>query len=512
MPQAPRKTAPVGKCPHHKHFSFDDLPSLTSGRNTSGQSTKRSVTNLRDVIFKQDPEAQILLVSSTPIAPISSVIIIDTNVAYDLPVLQNGATHAFMLVEDEEKSLAVAADVCKAYSDTTCAAPALVAVLMKGQAGTSSPADRVASKIAVLVRSGASDATVLPSDSKDVEVAIAVSVARADECRMRNAMFEQEIRKAKKQFNELFWQSAHEIVEGFPQVRTDMQEVSGRSVGNWLFDSQVGKGAFGQVYTCQDKKTLQSNGWAVKVVAKTSVNSLDSVLQIATEQHVLKSMRHPNVVAGHGLLHGRQNIYIFMEMAGTTNLSSLIKGGTMSKAQKNNYFKCIANGLAHCHSVRVAHCDMKPENVVVAHDGCAKIVDFGEAVALDEYVPRLKAARGTMPFMAPEILYLCDSWDPAASDVWALGVSLMELMCGFQALSQILDWPSRCKASSAHADDLVAFFGAFSMDSQNLQRVTTLCDDPPSHAVCDLLVHMMSLAPKDRWPMKEVAQRAMEMS
>jgi len=435
---------------------------------------------------------------------------IGANVAHEVPALQKGTTFAFILVEDNEKSVEAAADLCRAYSDSTGTTPTLVAVLIKDQAGITSTAEGVANKISVLVRSGAADAMVLPSDSKDVEMSIAVSMARAEECRMRHAEFEQEIREARKQFNELFWQSAHEIVEGFPQVRTDMKEVSGHSVGNWLFDSQVGKGAFGQVYVCQDKKT--SSNWAVKVVAKSSMNSLDSVLQIATEQEVLKNMRHPNVVAGHGLLHGRQNIYIFMELAGTTNLSSLIKGGTMSKAQADNYFKGIANGLAHCHSVRVAHCDMKPENVVVADDGCAKIVDFGEAVALDEYVPRLKAPRGTMPFMAPEILYLSESWNPAASDVWALGVVLMELLCGFQALSRILDWPSRCKASSAHADDLVAFFGAFGIDSENLRRVTTLCDSPPSLAVCELLVNMMILAPEDRWPMQEVAQRATEMS
>jgi len=237
-------------------------------------------------------------------------------------------------------------------------------------------------------------------------------------------------------------------------------------------------------------------------------------LQIATEQDVLKNMRHPNVVAGHGLLHGRQNIYIFMELAGTTNLSSIIKGdhGTMSKAQANKCFKCIANGLAHCHSLKVAHCDMKPENVVVSDDGCAKIVDFGEAVTLDEYVPRLKAPRGTMPFMAPEILYLRESWNPAASDVWALGVVLMELLCGFNALPRILDWPSKCKATTAHADDLVAFFGAFGTDSQNLRLVTTLCDDTPLPAVCELLVNMMRLDPDDRWHAQDVATRAQEMS
>ena len=44
--------------------------------------------------------------------------------------------------------------------------------------------------------------------------------------------------------------------------------------------------------------------------------------------------------------------------------------------------------------------------MTVAADGCAKLVDFGEAIELDMGVPPLKAPRGTMSFMAPEILYL----------------------------------------------------------------------------------------------------------
>ena len=95
-PQQPRIiTASAGKCRSHAH-----------------QRPKRiSVGNVRDVICEQHPEAQILLACASEPPPITNVIIIGTNDAHDLPVLQSGATLAFLLVEDNEKSLVAAVNL-----------------------------------------------------------------------------------------------------------------------------------------------------------------------------------------------------------------------------------------------------------------------------------------------------------------------------------------------------------------------------------------------------------------
>ena len=102
------------------------------------------------------------------------------------------------------------------------------------------------------------------------------------------------------------------------------------------------------------------------------------------------------------------------------------------------------------------------------------------------------------------------------SDVWALGVLLMELLCGYDALPRIMGWPRKAlKAVPEHADDLMAFFADFGIDaseSQSLQVVTSLSRHVPSIAMTEVLTGMLQLIPQDRMPAAEVAQRLSNQS
>ena len=58
-----------------------------------------------------------------------------------------------------------------------------------------------------------------------------------------------------------------------------------------------------------------------------------------------------------------------------------------------DWFVQLAEGLEHVHSMRVLHCDLKPENVFVSCDGQAKIGDFGIARILQARVLVAQAVR-----------------------------------------------------------------------------------------------------------------------
>eukprot|EP00973_Karenia_brevis_P041983 5811970-Karenia_brevis.AAC.1 len=69
-------------------------------------------------------------------------------------------------------------------------------------------------------------------------------------------------------------------------------------------------------------------------------------------------------------------------MAGTRSLFSVIReqgAHGMQWSRTQGFLAQIAAGLFHCHERAVAHCDLKPENIVVSPSGCAKLVDFGKA-------------------------------------------------------------------------------------------------------------------------------------
>jgi serine/threonine protein kinase len=109
---------------------------------------------------------------------------------------------------------------------------------------------------------------------------------------------------------------------------------------------------------------------------------------------------------------------------GVSLRSILSRCGPLSAKAALVVLKDSLLGLAAAHSRRVAHCDVKPDNVLVDATGWCTLTDFGIAVQTDKQVP----ARGTPEYMAPEL------WNGApnlpASDVYAATVVLCECLTG----------------------------------------------------------------------------------
>ena len=91
----------------------------------------------------------------------------------------------------------------------------------------------------------------------------------------------------------------------------------------------------------------------------------------------------------------------------------------------------ICDALAYCHDHGVFHRDIKPENIMLDEDNNVKIIDFG--IALLEGARRvtwrgLSGTVGTPDYMAPE--QLRGERGTAASDIYAVGILLYEMLCG----------------------------------------------------------------------------------
>ena len=91
-----------------------------------------------------------------------------------------------------------------------------------------------------------------------------------------------------------------------------------------------------------------------------------------------------------------------------------------------DFFGQIVDGIAHIHSKKISHADIKPQNIVVDRDGIPKIIDFDLCVHSFEK----KGGRGTSSFMPPEVYAV---WSKSRMhytekvDVYALGVTLFYL-------------------------------------------------------------------------------------
>ena len=139
------------------------------------------------------------------------------------------------------------------------------------------------------------------------------------------------------------------------------------------------------------------------------------------------------------------------------------------------YMAEIACALDHLHGQSIIYRDLKPENVLINHDGHIKITDFGIAKSGVDETTGAKSFCGTPEYFAPEVLLLSsrkqaakqgkapeahqglrqvkDSYGTAV-DYWSLGVLCFEMLTGrqpFKNQNRTGKWIRHSRASSASA-------------------------------------------------------------
>lgn len=88
----------------------------------------------------------------------------------------------------------------------------------------------------------------------------------------------------------------------------------------------------------------------------------------------------------------------------------------------------VLRGLKYLHKKGIYHRDIKPSNILVTADGKVKLSDLGTACAGAE---RRNSVVGTFQYLAPEVILQSDTGYDQAVDLWALGMTLIELAQGF---------------------------------------------------------------------------------
>jgi serine/threonine protein kinase len=124
-----------------------------------------------------------------------------------------------------------------------------------------------------------------------------------------------------------------------------------------------------------------------------------------------------------------------------------------------------ARGLAYLHTgcdQKIVHCDVKPENILLADGGQVKIADFGLAKLMSpEQSALFTTMRGTRGYLAPE--WLSNAAISDRADVYSFGMVLLELIHGRKnrgeqnddnvavvaSSEQLSDWPSGWSSTAA---------------------------------------------------------------
>ncbi|HEY2322349.1 MAG TPA: tetratricopeptide repeat protein, partial [Thermoanaerobaculia bacterium] len=163
---------------------------------------------------------------------------------------------------------------------------------------------------------------------------------------------------------------------------------------------------------------------AVKVL-RHELSEPQQRLRFEAEFATLAELNHPNIVKvfDYGLVEDRYP-YFTMEYIHGRRISEFFDGKNWNGLY--DVVLQIASALHYIHRRGIVHLDLKPSNILVDESGCAKLMDFGLAIASRQVLDR--QIRGTLQYMAPEVLKQ-DRVDSRA-DLYALGMTLYETVTG----------------------------------------------------------------------------------
>ncbi|MEV5340062.1 protein kinase [Streptomyces sp. NPDC052676] len=196
--------------------------------------------------------------------------------------------------------------------------------------------------------------------------------------------------------------------------------------GRYRLDDAIGSGGMGRVWRAHDE--VLHRAVAIKeLTAALYVSESDRAVLLArtrAEARAAARINHSAVVTVHDVLEHDGRPWIVMELVEGRSLAEAVKAdGRVEPAEAARIGLWVLRALRAAHTAGVLHRDVKPGNVLLAHDGRVLLTDFGIAqIEGDTTITRTGEVVGSVDFLAPERIR---GHDPGpASDLWALGATL----------------------------------------------------------------------------------------
>jgi serine/threonine-protein kinase len=209
--------------------------------------------------------------------------------------------------------------------------------------------------------------------------------------------------------------------------------------GKFEIEKALASGASGDVYEAMH--LALGARVAVKVLRPGVPETADiRRKRFMREARVAARLKSDHVVRVYDIVAREQGpTYIVMELLqGETLADRVRRSGAVSAAEAVDFVLQASKPLAEMHDEGIVHRDVKPSNLFLARDADGKerikLLDFGVAAFRQPLRPDSsftwsEAVVGTPKYMAPEQIVASKNVD-ARADVWALGVTLYELLAG----------------------------------------------------------------------------------
>ncbi|KAK2517095.1 hypothetical protein Q9233_013396 [Columba guinea] len=189
----------------------------------------------------------------------------------------------------------------------------------------------------------------------------------------------------------------------------------------------IGDGNFAVVKECRHCDSNQI--YAMKIVDKSKLKGKEDMME--SEILIIRSLSHPNIVSLIEVYETEAEIYLILEyVPGGDLFDAIIESVKFTEHDAAVMITDLCEALVYIHSKNIVHRDLKPENLLVQHNAdkttTLKLADFGLA---KQVTKPIFTVCGTPTYVAPEIL--AEKGYGLEVDMWAAGVILYILLCGF---------------------------------------------------------------------------------
>ncbi|XP_058284816.1 cyclin-dependent kinase 3 isoform X4 [Hylobates moloch] len=189
---------------------------------------------------------------------------------------------------------------------------------------------------------------------------------------------------------------------------------------------KIGEGTYGVVYKAKNRETGQ-------LVALKKIRldlEMEGVPSTAIREiSLLKELKHPNIVQLLDVVHNERKLYLVFEFL-SQDLKKYMDstpGSELPLHLIKSYLFQLLQGVSFCHSHRVIHRDLKPQNLLINELGAIKLADFGLARAFGVPLRTYTHEVVTLWYRAPEIL-LGSKFYTTAVDIWSIGCIFAEMV------------------------------------------------------------------------------------
>ncbi|WP_395683058.1 protein kinase domain-containing protein [Dokdonella sp.] len=226
----------------------------------------------------------------------------------------------------------------------------------------------------------------------------------------------------------------------------------GRQFGAFRLERLVGQGGMATVFLARRVGADFEQAVAVKLLRRGLFSAVEQKL-FRRERRLLAHLEHPNIAR---LIDGGIDEagipYLVLEYVDGIRLDEYVAKHRLGLRARLELFVRAAGAVEAAHRALIVHRDIKPSNILVTADGTPKLLDFGVAKLVDEESSHHTLTRALTPsYAAPE--QLSGAQITTATDVYALGVVLHELLTGRRPEGPDAAAPSSTVSGNATGDD-----------------------------------------------------------